>query len=263
MKSKINLIVNSIMLSITALLLIVSYYAWYTANREVTADGITGVTANNEVVHFDEPVIAKKHCLSGDLITTYYNIRPIDGVLLLTKMEYYSAETGETETTTEFQTQQFFDIKEILPGEYVDITIGYSMETSMNNNSYNVRLNGLIGELFNIDGFDHSVAGAFKYKSLSLKDEAHKDTDTNVSDFTPDTNPIWFCSYDIASADTVASYINILNHTWKDSYDTLYYTFRIEEDFSQYYQLIREAQNSYGNVLSNKNFSISNVYFFV
>ena len=132
------------------------------------------------------------------------------------------------------------------------------MDDSYNNKGYYIRFDNIVADSFNIDGKTHYVSGAFKYRNMSLKDNSNN----TPTDFTADTTYTFFNSYNIAQDDPSDIKVRILSHTWKTSYVRLFYTFRIQEDFSQYYQLISQAQNSYGNLLSKKKLSIGNIFLF-
>ena len=253
---KKNLIIHIINLILVLGLIVFFTYSWYTANDTVKANGITGATSNSEQIHFKPELRSIRHNLSGDIITNTYRIDST-GRIILTRSEYYNKKEDTTDITTEFNPTQYFDMSEILPGEYIDIEIGYYMDDELDGTTYQIKLYDLKKDTpFNIDGKLHTVAGAFKYKTISLKDDAHKETTTNVSDFTADTNFTWFETYNIAENYDRASSVTILNHTWNKNYEYLYFTFRIQEDFIQYYRLISQSENSYGRLLSNLNFNI-------
>ena len=253
---KRNLIIHTINLILVVCLIVFSCFSWYTANDTVKANGITGATSNSEHIHFKPELKAVRHNLSGDIITNTYEI-DTTGKIILKRSEYYHKKEDTTEVTTEFNPTEYFNMKEILPGEYIDIEIGYYMDDVLDGSGYQIKLYDLIKDTpFVVDGKNHTVAGAFKYKTLSLKDEAHKNTDTNVSDFTADSAFTWFETYNINEDYNESSSVTILNHTWDKDYEYLYFTFRIQEDFSQYYRLISQSENSYGRLLSRKNFGI-------
>lgn len=254
-KKNIRLILNIITLLTTGVLLVISAFAWYITNKEVRATGITAVSASDDTVEILDTVIAKRFCLNEDTITDTY--KKTNGNLVLQKEEIYTKATNTTEVITEFETIEYFRVKEMLPGEYVNITLGYKMDKD--NNAYKIHLRNITGGEFTVDGYNHYVTGVFRYQSLSLKDKAGND----VADFTPDEDYTWFSGYKIDENDSEALEQVILEHTWKNSYEELYYTFSITEDFSQYYKLISQAQNSYGNLLSQKNFNIGEIFIYV
>lgn len=258
MGKRIKLILNVITLSITALLMVFSLFAWYAVNKTANVTAGTGLTAADDSVHLLDEVIAKRYFLNGDITTNTYN-KNSSGRLVLVESEIYTALTDSTEVVTSFQTTEYFVIREMLPGEHVDITIGYSMDISKDGSSYTISLKSIVGDSFVIDGKTHYVTGAFRYKNISLKDE----NDLAVSNFTADLDYTWFNQYSIDTNDSATLDRTILSHTWDSDYGSLYYTFSIYEDFTQYYRLIAQSENSYGNLLSRKNFNIGEIFIVV
>ena len=259
MGAKVKLIMNLITLTVTTLLLVFTIFAWYVTNSNVSVSGVTGVTANSNYVHFKEDVIAKRTSLNG-VITTYTYSIGSGGTLILKRIDY----SDSTPSVTTFAEEQYFNIAELLPGEYVDVTIGYYMDSVMNGKPYTIRLDKINGDTFTVDQATHSAAGAFKYKSMSLKDEANKNVaDYNITGYIPDVSDTWFDTYTNRVSDIYPTYRNTLEHTWNNSYTALYYTFRITEDFSQYYRLIGQAEESVDRLLSNKNFYIGHVFIMI
>lgn len=260
---KINLISSIISASLCLLLLIFTVFAWYVTNSTATASGITAVTAGNNSIHFTNTVIAVRHSLNGDITTNTYT-RDGGGDLTLTKSEFFDSSDGTTTTTTSGFESTAFSIKEMLPGEYVDITIGYYVDEINDGKDYSVAFKSIASDSFNIAYSEdnknlthkHYAAGAFKYRSISLT----YGNNLTPADFTADTESHWFTTYNINSDDTVTSQIKVLEHTWNNDYEVLNYTFRIEEDFSQYYSLIAASPVSYANILSKKNFNIGMIF---
>lgn len=256
---KVRFGISFISLTVCLFLLVFSLFAWYITNQTANATGITAVTSNDSSVSFIDDVTAIRYNLNGDITTNTYQ-RQSGGRLVLKKSVIYTAETDTTETITEFEETTYFVMTELLPGEYVDITIGFNMTEKQDGKNFRIMLRDITADSFNVDGYTHYVTGAFKYKSLALKDEAHKNTDTNISSFTPDENYTWLNTYSINQHDSGTLDITTLTSTWDNDYGNLYYTFRIYEDFTQYYRLIGQATNSYGNLLSNKNLFIGEIY---
>lgn len=255
---RIRGIVNIIVLSLTSLLLVCSLFAWYAVNKVANVQGGTGVTANEDSVRILDEIKAVRYSLNGDITTNTYH-KNSSGQLILTRSVIYTALTDTTETITEFQTTEYFVIREMLPGEHVDITIGYTIDDSKDGNGYEIYLRNIVGDVFVIDGKSHYVTGAFRYKNVSLKDQ----NQTDVSDFVADTEYTWFNHYLIDTNDSPTLDMTILHHTWDSDYGYLYYTFSIYEDFTQYYRLIAQSENSYGNLLSRKNFNIGEIFLMI
>ena len=255
---KIRVIINLVMVFLTSLMLVFSLFAWYAVNKTANVESGTGLTANEDSVRILDEVKAVRYSLNGDITTNTYH-KNSSGQLILVRSEIYTALTDTTEIITEFQTPEYFVIREMLPGEHVDITIGYTIDDSKDGSSYEIYLKNIVGDAFVIDGKSHYVTGAFRYKNISLKDE----NDEDVSDFVADTDYTWFNHYQIDTNDSPALDMTILDHTWDSSYGYLHYTFSIYEDFTQYYRLIAQSENSYGNLLSRKNFNIGEIFLLI
>jgi len=252
--------ISFISLTVCLFLLVFSLFAWYINNQSAQASNITAVTSNDSQVNFIDEVKAVRYNLTGDIITNTYE-RESGGRLVLKKSVIYTAETDTTETITEFETKTYFVMTEMLPGEYVDITIGFSMTDKNDGRNFRIMLRDITADSFVVDGYTHYVTGAFKYRSMSLKDEAHKNTaNYNVTGFTPDSDYTWMNNYYIDRNDSSTLDITTMTHTWDIDYENLYYTFRVYEDFTQYYRLIGQASNSYGNLLSQKNLNVGEIY---
>ena len=194
---KIRLIGSIASLFVTVLILVFTLYGWYVSNEQASVTGATGVTANDDSVRFMDDVLAVRHNLNGDIITNTYE-RDTDGKLVLKRSEIYTASTNTTEVITTFAEKTYFVVTEMLPGEYVDVTIGYSIDESKNGHNYKIYMKEIYGDDFVIDGKTHYVTGVFKYMSTGLKNAS----DTSISDFTPDTEYTWFNSYNIAQNDS-------------------------------------------------------------
>lgn len=255
---KRKIIINIITLSLTSLLMVFTLFAWYAVNKTANVTAGTGFTADDESVRLLDNVKAKRYFLNGDITTNTYT-KNSSGRLVLVESVIYTALTDTTETINEFSETQYFVIREMLPGEHVDITIGYSMDASKDGSNYRISLKNIVGDSFVIDGKTHYVTGAFRYKNISLKDE----DDLDVSGFIADLDYTWFNQYSISANDSPTLDMTILNHTWDSDYGSLYYTFSIYEDFTQYYRLIAQSENSYGNLLSRKNFNIGEIFIVV
>lgn len=252
---RMGLLFSTTALFITCLLMVFTLFAWYAVNKQANVTAGTGVTAANESIRILDEVKAVKYSLNGDITTNTYN-RNSSGRLVLAKSVIYTASTDTTETITEFAEVEYFVIREMLPGEHVDITIGYTIDESKDGSNYTIYLKNIVGDAFIIDEKTHYVTGAFRYKNISLKDSNNAD----AVGFTPDSDYTWFNEYSISQNDSETLDKTILHHTWDSDYGSLYYTFSIYEDFTQYYRLIAQSENSYGNLLSRKNFNIGEIF---
>lgn len=257
---RFKLITNVITLSLTTLLLVFTLFGWYVTNSKAEVHGVTGVSASDSSVSMLDDVTAVRYSLNGDITTNKYK-KQSGGKLVLVESTVYTASTNTTETIDEFEETTYFVITEMLPGEHVDITIGYTIDSSKDGKNYEIYLKNIVGDEFKekVDGKTHYVTGAFRYKNISLKDS----NGTDAAGFTADTEYAWFSGYAIDKDDSPALDKVILNHTWDSDYGSLYYTFSIYEDFTQYYRLIAQAEHSYGNLLSQKNFNIGEIYLFL
>ena len=255
---RIRMLASIFSLSLTLLLLVFNLFTWYAVNKTANVTPTTGITANEDTVHILDVVKAIRYSLNGDTTNNTYH-KDSTGRLTLVRSEIYTALTDTTEIITEFETPEYFMINEMLPGEHVDITIGYSIDEGKDGSAYEIYLKNIVGDIFIIDGKSHYVTGAFRYKNVSLKDANNND----VPDFTADSEYTWFNHYSIDTNDSPALDMTILYHTWDNDYGSLYYTFSIYEDFTQYYRLIAQSENSYGNLLSRKNFNIGEIFLLI
>lgn len=273
MKSKLNirLIINSLCLCLCVFLLISTMFAWYVQNTEASANGISAVTDDSDTIIIEEIVKTKRYNLNGNIISSEYT-RDSYGNLYLTKKETYIKKTDETVVENHQASEKIaFFIETMLPGEYIDITFGFKLKESLNGSSYRIKLNNISGDSFMVDEKIHYASGAFKYKNVSLgyytKDAENNSLFNEIKSFT-DEEYKWFNTYDISKNDDNNFQIVILEGIWNSYNDPgsdeslyYYYTFRIMEDFTQYYDLISKASGSYGALLSDKNLIIKEIYF--
>lgn len=256
---KSNLILSVSSFIITLSLLIITIFAWYVKNDTASASGMMATTDHDSVIHLQDVVKAVRHDLTGNVITDTYQ-RTSSGLLYLVKREETDNSGAQPVTTTSNYTINDgigFNINQMLPGEYVDITFGYYLTTGSDDRNYLVRLDNVRGQSFVVDDKTHYSTGVFKYAPLSLKTEAG----TYLFDNSSSLSYTWFNSYSISANDTDSSSHVLLNHSWQDSYENLYFTFRVSEDFTQYYSLIGQASGSYGALLSTLTFTIGDIVF--
>ena len=150
---RMGLLFSTTALFLTCLLMVFTLFAWYAVNKQANVTAGTGVTAANESIRILDEVKAVKYSLNGDITTNTYN-RNSSGRLVLVKSEIYTAETKTTETITEFAEVEFV-IGEMLPGEHVDITIGYTIDESKDGSNYTIYLKNIVGDAFVIDEKTH------------------------------------------------------------------------------------------------------------
>ena len=99
---------------------------------------------------------------------------------------------------------------------------------------------------FELDGKTHYATGAYKWKNISLRSGSR--SGTVINNFST-ANYSWIGSYDINSNDATNLRIETLSHTWDSDYESIYYTFRIFEDFTQYYELVGQSSTYTGDAL--------------
>lgn len=259
-KNKLNLTYSLLSLIMTSFLLVITIFGWYVHNKEVSVSSISAKTSDSSTIQILNEVTAVRHNLNGNVITDTYTRNASNGVLYLTERITRDV-TGDEPVTTilEYTVDEKvpFNINDLLPGEYIDIKVGYNMVSGNNGKDYAIRLNNVKGKDFEVDGKTHYATGAFKYAPIKLEDESGNKIFDNSSSIVYS----WFTTYSIAEDDVETVSPVLLNHTWQTSYENLYFTFRICEDFSQYYSLISQASQSYGALLSKKKVTIGDIYF--
>lgn len=258
---KLKLICYSTSLLLTMLLLVMLSFGWYAVNKTANVENATGLVGDDGVVQFEDTVLAKIYYLNGNITTETYT-RESNGDLYLTKREYYIEEgtPRATENYTVADNQRFF-VRSLLPGEYVDVTIGYHMKDEDNGSGYSIGFMDVTGGSFQLDGKTHYATGAYKWKSVSLKSGSINGT--VVNDFST-ANYSWFNTYNIASNDETNLRITTHTHTWNTSYGKLFYTFRIFEDFTEYYRLVGQSSTYTGDaLLSFLTLNIGRIYVLV
>ena len=95
-----------------------------------------------------------------------------------------------------------------------------------------------------LDGHKHYAMGAYKWKNISLKDASN----TVINNFSTQDFQ-WFSPYDITKDDDTNLRIESLNGIWDKDYESLNYTFRVFEDFTQYYELVGKSSTYTGDAL--------------
>ena len=235
-KKRIRLILNISTLFVCVFLLISTMFAWYTSNKNVSANGISASTDNSNAIIIEPTITTVRHNLNKDTIESVYSMDD-NGSLWLKSYIKKDKDSVVLENQNDPKDNNGnsipFRIEEMLPGEYIDITFGFYLKEEYDNTAFKIKL-------MNISLVDKNETFSKKYS---------------------DANYIWLPSYKINESDQNNIEMTILNETWKNSYGVLCYTFRIYEDFTQYYNLIAQAQKSYGALLSNKDLSIGQIYF--
>ena len=261
MKIRITkLVLNISTFLVTCLLLVFFIFGWYTSNKNVNANGISASTADVKNIFVDEEVTTERHNLNGDLIYDTYKVMP-DGVLYLTKRIINYKDTSKQDSETNYETSEkiSFNISEMLPGEFIDITISFSMTEIKNNSPFKISLNNIKGDEFKLDDSDpyvHNASCAFKYANISLYDSSNNE----IFDYSSNSDYEWFNIPRINSNDQTNFDVQLCSQTRLSSYGKLFYTFRIYEDFEKYYDLINKASNVKGALLSRKNLIIEKIF---
>ena len=248
MNKKFKLISNLIVLSLTSLLLIMLSFGWYAVNKQANVNSGTGLTSDNNNVVFSDTITAEITYLNHTKAIETYKRRD-NGSLYLTKRILYDVQPVTPivitdEDFTEAQNKGFF-IRNLLPGEYVDITIGFSITDEFDNSSYSIGFMNVNGNKdFMLDGHKHYAMGAYKWKNISLKDASN----TVINNFSTQDFQ-WFSPYDITKDDDTNLRIESLSGIWDKDYESLNYTFRVFEDFTQYYELVGKSSTYTGDAL--------------
>lgn len=252
MNRKIKTVFNIITLTLTCLLLIILSFGWYAVNKTANVTAGTGLTSLNKPVIFDNTVTAKIHYLNHITTTETYT-RSSDGYLYLVNRSIHDDDLDTTtETNFDISSKEPFFIRSLLPGEYVDVTIGFSIADEFDGANFsigfmNVSGSGLNGTgAFTLDGKTHYATGAYKWKNISLREGSA--TGTIIDDF-QSADYSWFNTYNINQNDSNDLRIETLNHTWDNDYNKVFYTFRVFEDFTQYYELVGQSSTYAGDAL--------------
>ena len=252
MSRKFKTLFNLLSLSLTSLLLVMLVFGWYAVNKQANVTAGTGLTALNDSVVFDDTVVAEIHYLNHVTTTETYT-RSDNGSLYLIKRSIYDQELDTTtETNYSVSDNLPFFISSLLPGEYVDVTIGFSIADSLDGANYTIGFMDVNGSgptgrtSFELDGKTHYATGAYKWKNISLRSGSR--SGTIINNFST-SNYSWIASYDINRNDSTNLRIETLNHTWDSDYESIYYTFRIFEDFTQYYELVGQSSTYTGDAL--------------
>ncbi len=234
-----SLVILGISLSVSIVL------AWFSSNKNVTANGMQIQVTNNIDLEFEDEVIAIRHCLIGDVVTNTY-IKNSDGRLILTNSISTNPDYEEPDNDS-------FLFDEMLPGEYVDIKICYTAIKEVESD-YSLSLadfdfsNGV----FEINSVTYNVLGAFKFKPISINyyDEDGELIEEDSLDY--DETYMWLQTYTAGTDSINPNEIPVFQDEWKVNFKRAEFTFRIYEDFSQYYRLINAIGESVPNQLSEK-----------
>lgn len=255
-------------------------FAWYAKNAAVTASGMFASVSTDMGMEFTSTVTAVHHQLSDDTITYTYT-KADDGTLTLTGKSTTYAETGETEDASSVSGEYL--IEDILPGEYIDVTIGfYLTDSELVGKDYEISLADFAFEsantftlsgdnLGNTYNVTYGVLPAFKWRTVSTVGE--KDTDTTTYTFfhgeysSSNTSGGFFYYASESGGANDSDYSEVITTgTWAEenvigaeNYSAVPLTFRIKEDFSEYYKIFSYTNADYSNYLSNKIMSVGQI----
>ncbi len=259
--------VASLMFSIVLALSAVSIcFGWFSFSEQAQSEGIGTSLHDGQDMKFASAVIAVRHYLTNATLTNTYR-KAEDGSLSL-ESSVYDPGDSEGEETTQTPGADFL-FTEMLPGEYVDVTVGiYLKNKSLVGKNYELSL-GKFGTAeenrFTLVDFDgnpleggpYGVLGVFRWGIVeeNADPEMHwfRDGITSIEGQNGEKGD---ADYSVAILSGVWAEANIGEANAKSV------TFRIEEDFTHYYAFLNEKNKQgagYSNYLSEKKLSIGSV----
>ena len=270
LKTKMILSIVSI-LTVASLLTVVvfSTFAWFTINDKAVMNGFNLSTSNDTFMEYGSVIKAVRTNLNGSFVTNTYS--NVDGKLKIKTSTIQ--ESIEDEPTNNLPNELGnFLFAEMLPGEYVDISVPYRVtkvpeygfKYSISLTAFN-KTGSFVVPYNNVD-YTHYVLGVFKYRPISLNISYNDERDDYLYIFPEDEYDYkWLSSYTLNEDDKLPSAVYIFKDhefsTYLSTYRECTLTFRIYESFDQYFDLIKESGTYQGNLLSQKTFSIGNLLF--
>ncbi len=219
-------------------------FAWFSKNKKVTGSGMSVEVDAKINMKFDGEVIAVRHSLTGEVITNTYGVQE-DKVLRLISSVSTNPEYEEPEVTN-------FLFDEMLPGEYVDITVSYiSLDDFDSDYTVSFGAFDFTNGKYEINSVTYNVLGAFKTKLLSLTYYDEDDGIVSQTDYSSSEYE-WLLNYTAGINSEEPEHIVICEDAWTSEYKKASLTFRVYEDFTQYYRLINAIGESIPNQLSEK-----------
>lgn len=262
-KIKWKMIISLIGMLCSVLVLTVSFaYAWFSSNRVVSSSNMSVSVSDPNKMFFDD-FLATRYNLDNTRLENHYKIEK-DTLVLDSSISY---DEKNNSTINNIDKTDFL-FSEMLPGEYVEITINYYLDSSLDGKEYTLSLNDFSSSgSFNleVESGDHKgtykyyVLGAFKYKPISLKYYDDNNRNNVVLDNTFTSNYQWLDTYTEFQNDTIPTSIAFDTFTWSSSYKKASFTFEIREDFSQFFELVSKSGVYFSNLLSEKSLIIGNV----
>lgn len=223
-------------------------YAWYANNGSASASNIALIASDYAKMSFSKEVFAQRHFLNGNILSNEYERNEANGTLNIVHSSLYDAntETNEEIDISNIENTSFL-FTEMLPREYVDITIKYKLDDIFDQKGYSIILSGFNNNednQFVINGHTYDVTGIFKYQIVSPIENASEEK--------------WLTTFSLG-VNNAKSMVEIYKDTWIKSEEYFSLTFRIIEDFEQYYNLIEQEGIYVTNLLSNKVLTIGSI----
>lgn len=251
-KKIIKAALGLLMASVTLVLSVC--YAWFLSGNQNRVSSVEMGVQGDKSMKFGPQVSAARYYLTGAKLENTYNNN--GGTLTLTKTEYTKAdEDDESEIAPTVSDEFLFD--NMLPGEYVDITISFYIQNAdMVGSDYKVVLCGFgtgeenkftLGE--GETAVTYSILGVYQYGLV--KDGV--------------VQPMqWLREYKLNEENDDSSYsVVIYTGTWAENNvgeaNAVQITFRIQEDFSHYYELISQSGVPFDKYLSEKKLTIGRI----
>lgn len=263
MQAKKKIIRAALGLFMASVTLVLSVcYAWFMSGNQNKVSPVELGVQGDQSMKFGAEVIAERHYLTGAILkNTYANTK---GTLVLKTSEYQKAEEEDESVVSPVQNKgASFLFDNMLPMEYVDITFSvYIQDKGMKNSDYEICLCGFgwgkenkftLGE--GADAVDYNILGVYQYWI--------------VKDLKPDEKPDmkWLYEYKKykpgTSDNEPPDYVSVYDNTWTaenvGADHAVQITLRIQEDFTQYYQLVSASGVPFDKYLSEKKLSIGRI----
>lgn len=254
--------------------------AWFANNADVASAGLAVDSDDPNYIHIMSDVTAVRSYLSDkkDLTVTFEH--GSDGIL--SKKSSSAVATDSAKAAVLFGS--------MLPGEYVDITFRVKMDEPMDGKDYYLYLADFgigekptseedaissagwfsINEKETVDGetiekpYYYNILGVYKYQVINVHVE---DADGNaLTENLAEAETEKFLSSYTARADSevAPNEIIMFGETWEKEIagtqaNDICVTIRIESDFTQFYNLLKETGSNISNLLSQKGFVLGTI----
>ena len=266
-KTKLKIFSSLLGMLFTAVLIsFVIVYAWFASNNATSANSIKAEVSNPYQMFF-ESVDATKYDLDGSSIVNHYTIEGTS--LKLSSSKSYDSNNVEN-TSYEAGESTSFLFDEILPGEYITVTVNYYLAEELAGSKYHIALHDFsnsgtfsltVDSGDNAGTYDYYVVGAFKYKAVEAKFFSDEAMTNEIEDkkITYSDDYRFIDNYIAFQSETLPESVDFDSLTWDASYKRASFTFTLEEDISGFYKLIDESGEYYSNLLSEKSLIISSL----